>query len=93
MRVFGATQSAVMRGGPHGRTSARTMHATQRVLVDTPKPFVIDQHASVGEVLQAYDKHITERTQHHLGVRSCSKRLFVVVSHHVCARSTRTTCR
>jgi hypothetical protein len=78
MRVFGATQSAVMRAVPRGLMLARTMHATPRAFVDTPKPFVIDQHASVEEVLQTYDKHITERTQHHLGVRSSLKRLFVV---------------
>ncbi len=91
MRLFhGASQSALR--APRGLALARTVHATPRLLVDTPKPFAIDPDASVEDVLQAYEKHIIERTQHHLGVRAMVL-FWTGFSHGGRLRSTRTTCR
>ncbi len=40
-----------------------------------PHPFAIDKSKTTEEVLREYEKHIVDRTEHHLGYyrpRSCS---------------------
>jgi hypothetical protein len=48
-----------------------SLHSSSRALFASgpkaPKPFEIDANASVEDTLAAYEKHIVERTQHHLG--------------------------
>lgn len=48
-------------------SSSRSVLGGSGLPPKAPKPFEIDPNASVEETLAAFDKHIIERTGHHLG--------------------------